>query len=172
MAGRALVVYESMFGSTRDVAEAVAEGLSTRMEVTVTEVGSAPDEVGEDVALLVVGGPTHAFGMSRPHTREDAARLTTTLVSRGIGIREWLERATIPATVPAAVFDTRVDRPRLPGSAAAAVGKRLRRLGVRVTARASFHVSGKVGGLLDGELQRAEQWGRVIAPEQRRVAAG
>ena len=27
-----------------------------------------------DVILLVVGGPTHAFGMSRPRTREDAMK--------------------------------------------------------------------------------------------------
>ena len=54
----ALVVYESMFGNTRQIAEAVAEGLGSAMEVRVVEVGTAPPVVGEDVALLVVGGPT------------------------------------------------------------------------------------------------------------------
>lgn len=168
---RALVVYESMFGTTRDIAEAIAEGLSSTMSVTVTEVGAAPKEVPADIGLLVVGGPTHAFGMSRPSTREDAAKQTATLVSTGIGIREWLAEAEIDASVPVAVFDTRVDRPRLPGSAAAAAAKRLRRRGRRITAKASFYVTGREGGPVDGELGRARWWGRVIAPEPRRTAA-
>ena len=69
----ALVVFESMYGNTRAIAEAIAAGLSTRMSVEVKEVGVAPEMIGEDVALLVVGGPTHAHGMSKPETRHTAA---------------------------------------------------------------------------------------------------
>ena len=54
---RALVVYESMYGNTRDVAKAVADGLATRMPVQLTEVGTAPTVLGDDIGLLVVGAP-------------------------------------------------------------------------------------------------------------------
>ena len=71
---RALVVYESMFGNTQAIADAVADGLAARVRVDAVEVGAAPTVVGDDVVLLVVGGPTHAFGMSRQATRQDAGR--------------------------------------------------------------------------------------------------
>jgi hypothetical protein len=71
---RAVVVFESMFGNTKAIAEAVADALSTVLPVELVEVGTASEVVPRDVALLVVGGPTHAFGMSRPDTRRTAVR--------------------------------------------------------------------------------------------------
>ncbi|WP_201776640.1 flavodoxin family protein [Allosalinactinospora lopnorensis] len=62
---RALVVYESMFGNAETVAEEIAAGVATRLGVDVAEVSSAPRSLGGDVGLLIVGGPTHAFGMTR-----------------------------------------------------------------------------------------------------------
>ena len=59
----ALVVYESMFGSTRAVAQAVADGITSIMPVEVVEVASAPDPSTLAVDVLVVGAPTHAFGL-------------------------------------------------------------------------------------------------------------
>ncbi|MDA0634198.1 flavodoxin domain-containing protein [Nonomuraea sp. MCN248] len=162
----ALVVYESMYGNTRQIAEAVAEGLAERMRAEVVEVGSAPGIIDEDVALLVVGGPTHAFAMSRAATRRSAADdAPQGLVSRGIGIREWLSGLrTGSARLAAAAFDTRVAKPRLPGSAARGAANRLRRLGVRSAAPAhSFYVSGTKGPLVAGELDRAREWGETLA---------
>ena len=54
----ALVVYESMFGNTQQVATAIADGLRGSFDVTMTEVSAAPKDVTADVELLVVGGPT------------------------------------------------------------------------------------------------------------------
>ncbi|HEX4811393.1 MAG TPA: flavodoxin domain-containing protein [Nonomuraea sp.] len=162
----ALVVYESMFGNTKQIAEAVAEGLATRLRTKVVEVGSAPATAGPEVGLLVVGGPTHAFSMSRTSTRRSAAQQTTQpLVSRGDGVREWLSAlATASAEVRSAAFDTRVAKPRVPGSAARGIARRLRRLGVRVVAPAqSFYVTGTEGPLAAGELERARQWGESLA---------
>src|SRR6476646_4682627 len=70
--GRALVVYESMFGNTEAVAHALAQGLGLRMLVEVVPVTQAPAKVDCGVELLVVGGPTHAFGLSRASTRRSA----------------------------------------------------------------------------------------------------
>jgi len=52
--------------------EAEAEGLGRHGRVEVVEVGQAILPVPHDLDLLVVGGPTHAFSMSRPNTRRSA----------------------------------------------------------------------------------------------------
>ena len=168
---RALVVYESMFGNTRDVAGAIAEGLKTRLEVELVEVGAVGTAIPDDVALLVVGGPTHAHGMTTPETRADAAgRAGERLVSRGIGIREWL--AGLPAGTarpPTAVFDTRIKGPGfLWGSAAKSAQKLLGEAGLATIVPAeSFLVGGPTGPLFDrladGELDRARRWGEELA---------
>jgi flavodoxin len=163
---KALVVYESMFGNTRTIATAVAEGLaSTRADVEVSEVGVAPVEVGDDVDLLVVGAPTHAFGMSHPNTRTSALEHTDQpLVSPGIGLREWLDRVRARAGLAVAAFDTRTDQRWLPGSAARGAQRRLRRRGFQpVTGARNFHVTGMTGPLVDGEPDRAREWGERLA---------
>ena len=56
----AIVVYESIYGNTRAIAEAIAEGLGGAPAVS-------PAELPADAAqadLLVVGGPTHIHGMA------------------------------------------------------------------------------------------------------------
>ena len=160
----AVVVYESMFGCTRDVAEAVAEGVRTRMPVDVVEVGEADDPGRGDVSLLVVGAPTHAFGLSRPATREDAARTAGhDVISARRGVREWLDSAS-RCHAQAAAFDTHVSHPDLPGHASRRAAKRLRRLGCHLVVPAeSFAVGGMQGPVEPGELDRARAWGAEVA---------
>lgn len=162
---RALVVYESMFGNTKAVAHAIAKGLETWAVVDVVEVNAAPTVFGEDVSLLVVGGPTHAFGLSRESTRRDAATKTTRpLISTGDGVREWLSRIAHPAAgIAAATFDTKINKPRLPGSAAKGAHKRMRWLRFRMAAPPeSFFVTDATGPLVEGELERARSWGERL----------
>ncbi|WP_282944447.1 flavodoxin family protein [Cellulomonas endometrii] len=167
----ALVVYESMFGSTMAVAEAIAAGLRETLLVRTVEVGELASETGgmsvdPDVRLLVVGGPTHAFGMSTSATRASATRESRArLVSSQIGIREWLDGLRMPARPPlVAAFDTRIDRPGMTGSAARAAQHLLERYGSSsaVPAR-SFMVQGMSGGLVEGQLGEAREWGRTLA---------
>jgi Flavodoxin len=168
---RALVVYESIYGNTQAVAKAIAGGLSASMEVELVEVGGAPRMLGEDVVLLVVGGPTHAHGMSKPDSRANAAgKAGERQVSRGAGIREWLEAVQVGSRqVAAAAFDTRIKGPELLwGSAAKAADKELRRRGLRVIVPpASFLIGGPTGPvfdrLLEGEAERASEWGAALA---------
>ena len=160
---RALVVFESMFGNTEQVARAIAVGIAETMDVQVVGVSGA--EVPADGApLLVVGAPTHAFSLSRPLTRADANRQGAHS-DPDLGLREWLERlgAGRHAEV-AAAFDTRFRQGRhLPGSAARKAAKVLRHKGYRVAACESFYVEDTAGPLVVGELARATAWGRGLA---------
>lgn len=161
-----VVVYESMFGNTRAIAEAIATGLEGAAPVTVREVGEM-GPLPDDVDLLIVGAPTHAFSMSKPATRADAATKPHDgpIVSRGIGLREWI--GALPAAdhaVSVATFDTRVRHPRLPGSAAKAAAKALKAHGYRVIADPeTFDVHGMTGPLYPGETERATSWGAGVA---------
>ena len=62
-----LVVHESLFGNTRDVAEAIAEGLRDGRGSVRVDCISAAERQPADLPtadLLVVGGPTHDHGMA------------------------------------------------------------------------------------------------------------
>lgn len=163
---RATVVYESMFGCTRDVALAVAEGLASVGAVDVDEVGDAARELPIGTQLLVVGAPTHARGLSRPRTRADAAHRAPRDVlpdTERIGLREWIDLLRGQVTgIRAATFDTRVES-RLAGSAATRAARILDRRGfVLLDEPHGFVVEGLTGPVREGELDRAREWGAAL----------
>lgn len=170
---RALVVYESMYGNTRAVAETIAEGLAEHGEVQLLEVQDAPQGIDGGIDLLVVGGPTHAHGMSRMSTRKSGSSGKQPPVpgfSPAVGIREWLTMIDRPSgSVPtaAAAFDTRFAKARwLTGSAARGAATRLERLGFRlISPPMSFFVTETAGPLAEGEAAHARRWGSQLAGE-------
>lgn len=165
----ALVVYETMFGNTRSIAEAIAHGLREVGQVTVTDVATAPRRLDPDLTLLAVGAPTHAFSMSRPATRRSAVTAGAHPLDVGQGIREWLDRVNPGPGRPVVVtFDTRVNVPLLPGSAARAAARALRRLDLTVLDSRTFWVTAQEGPLRDGEIERATAWGRELAASRMR----
>lgn len=167
----ALVVYESMFGNTRAVAEVVAAGLGSAATVSTFEVSTAPVLFTDDFDLLVVGGPTHAFGMSRESTRRSAVEQGAPPARAKVGIREWMEQIQLgPRLRLGATFDTRIDHPRVPGSAARKAARRLQREGLELAAPPeSFFVTEVSGPLLEGELDRARRWGKSLTTRTRKL---
>ena len=159
----AMVVYETVWGNTEELAREIAAGIGADT-VDVVDAASAPPGIESDVDLLVVGGPTHAFSMSTASTRESARQQGATRIPAS-GIREWIELLSAPtSSVPVATFDTRVVSPRLPGSAAKKAMRKLVALGFRPAAKPeTFGVHGYSGPVADGELERARQWGRTLA---------
>lgn len=128
---KALVVYESMYGNTEAVARAVADGLSGTFEVSLADVRDMLPAT--DVNLLVVGSPTHAFGLSRPATRADAAHQGAVREGAAdVGLREYLGCSPALDGIGAAAFDTKINKPFVPGSAARRARRELRRLGCRM----------------------------------------
>jgi hypothetical protein len=163
---RAMVVYESMWGNTEQIARAIAEGLGTKLDVNVVEVSEAPAAPGEDVALVLAGGPTHAFSMTRENTRADAVKQGARQGHVDIGLREWLSGLPgHPEGQLLVTFDTRVKQVRhLPGSAAKSAGRLARQHGYRRFADSeSFYVDDVSGPLLEGETDRATRWGAALA---------
>ncbi|MGX5654829.1 flavodoxin family protein [Geodermatophilus nigrescens] len=166
---RALVVYESVFGDARSIAQAVAEGLFGTVPADVVAAAEAPADIGPDVVLLVVGGPNHAFGMPSPSTRQGAVdQHGADIRDIRTGLHEWLETVHVSAPhLPAAAFDTRSGEHRLIARmdhAARTEETLLRRTGAHLVAPAEhFSVAGTKGPLVEGEQDRAREWGRLLA---------
>lgn len=163
---RAVIVFDSMFGNTHEIADAIAEGLVEYADVDLVSVDDALGTVGSDVDLLVVGGPTHGHGLSNRASRQASGKQTAQgAVSGRIGLREWLAGLAEPTrAVAASTFDTRFDKPAwLTGSAARQAAARLRRRGYRLIAPpASFYIDSASGPLRPGESDRARRWGEML----------
>lgn len=170
-----VVVYESMFGNTKTVAEDIAAGLGETEEVRIGSVDEiAPDGL-RDAALIVIGGPTQSRGLARPETRRSlagAARLKYGPVLPGrLSLAGWLDQLG-PGATRAAAFDTRFGQPMLiSGSASKLIANRLQSKGYSLVSRQSFIVRGTGGPLADGERARARTWGRELAAAARATAA-
>jgi flavodoxin len=162
----ALIVYESMFGNTRRLAEAIADALKTAgVDAAIMPAHSAPSDLS-DYGLVVIGAPTHAHSLPRSSSRTQAAEwaadpakeLTLEPTAGTTGVREWLDRVMLVGNPRFATFSTRVDIPRIfAGDASAAIAKRLRRRGADVGAHADFLVD-QASHLVDGEETRAREW--------------
>lgn len=69
----ALIVYESMFGNTRKLADAIADALrASGVDTSIMHAQEAPTDLS-DYRLVVVGAPTHAHSLPRPKSRAEAS---------------------------------------------------------------------------------------------------
>ena len=165
---KAVVVYESSYGNTAAIGEAIADTLRTEgVDVRAGSVDTIrPTEVAA-IDLLIAGGPTHMHGMTRPSTRKAGAADTKNTYEEPTvvtGLREWLADVAPGVRRPAAAFDTRFDKSVvITGSAAKGIAKRLEHLGFRLLVEPeSFFVTNE-NRLVDGELEHAAAWARSLA---------
>jgi hypothetical protein len=173
---RTLIVYETLFGNAKLVAEAIGDGLRAGGEVSVVDVRAATEAI-EDVDLLVVGGPTHQLGLTRPGSRRQAeTQYEEAPPAAQTGLREWIAALQMPRGTAAAVFDTRLNHPsvlRVLDHAARTTGRLLERRGAHTVAPPQrFLVESATGPLLPHETDRARDWGQTLlrlagAPAQR-----
>jgi len=169
---RAVIVYESMFGSTHAVADAIGRGLvEAADQVIMMGVAESDPEVIAAADLLVVGGPTHVHGMTSKRTREAAVQsaaddedLHLEPHADGPGLRDWFDELADGADRMAAAFDTRIDKPAvLTGRASKAIARRLQHHGFRSVADPMSFLVDTHGQLLDGQEAAAMAWGRELA---------
>ena len=157
---RSLVVYDSVFGNTEEIARAIAGVLASAGEVKAARVGDVDHGDLEGIDLLVVGSPTRAF-RATPATMTFVKGLPPDALAR----------------VRVAAFDTRVDvaqvgskfltfMVKLFGYAAKPIAEGLeKRGGVRAAVPEGFFVSDKEGPITEGERNRAEGWARSLTSE-------
>jgi hypothetical protein len=171
---RVVVVYESMYGNTHQVAEAIANGLADVDDSEVLSLEDAMPGVIQAADLVVVGGPTHVHGMSRESTRNAAVEaadkkpeLELDPDAPGPGLREWL--ASLPrSATKAAAFDTRIDAPALfTGRASKGIARHLRKHGFELIVEPESFLVTKDNILVDGEADRARRWAEAIASKLR-----
>jgi flavodoxin len=150
---RILVVYDSVFGNTEKIAQAIAEALGAQGPADILHVSkAAPDRLAQ-TDLLVVGSPTRGF---RP--TEAMAALLKAIPSRALkGVR-------------VAAFDTRFKADELDsaglrflvktgGYAAKRIASQLEKAGGILTAPPEgFYIEDTEGPLKAGELERAKGW--------------
>lgn len=164
----ALVVYESMYGNTAQIAAAIGDGLRDGgFETIVAPLDDVEPARVSEVALLVIGGPTHAHSMSRTSTREQARadeKNTYEEPTDDPGLRDWMDSLPDGDGHLGAAFDTRFHAPRaLTGSAAKGIAQRLHKRGFRPAGGPGSFLVTKQNTLEDGELERARAWAREIA---------
>src|SRR6266566_6819864 len=142
-----LIIYDSTFGNTEQLARAMADRLGEYGMVIlfrVPETG-ALEIKGADV--LIMGGPTQRHGTS-PAMRAFLERIPRRTL-HGLG---------------AAVFDTRYHMSAWKsGSAAPRITSRLKRAGASlIMPPESFFVAEREGPLEEGEIERAVQWAEQV----------
>lgn len=175
-----VVVFESLFGNTHAVAEAVAEGARAGggerdTEVRLLRVSEASPAQLREADVLVVGGPTHIRRMTSARSRrlglqgqekaaeERGLHLDAEPDAQGPGVRDWFERLPLgrPHTLGAA-FDTRAAS-RFAGGASHGIDRQLRRHGYELIGEPEgFVVEGTEGPLRAGERDRARAWGAAL----------
>jgi hypothetical protein len=159
---KAIVVYESHWGNTAAIAQAIAEGIGEGARVATTD--EAVDAELSGIDLLVAGAPV--MMLSLPH---ESARSRVETDHKGPPgdashpvLRTWLEGLPRASGVKAAAFDTRLRW--TPRGAYGSIESGLREAGYDVVSRGKgFVVTGTYGPLRDGELERARTWGRELA---------
>lgn len=151
-----VVVYDSIYGNTRTIAEAIRDVLAPGNEVRLASIQEARDLDLTATDLLIVGSPTRGFR-------------STPLISSYV---EGLDR--VPPGKLAAAFDTRLDletvKPEplrwvidVGGYAASRIAASLERHGfVMKGGLAGFLVEGSEGPLKEGEIERARDWARNL----------
>ena len=157
---KSLVIYDSVFGNTEEIARAVGKALEAGGSASVVAVLDANAAMLEDVDLVVAASPTRGF---KPMP----------------SITKFLDELSDGALAgkKAAAFDTRIDletiKPKLfrfivskAGYADKALAKLLQNKGGQlVEPTAGFFVDDSEGPISMGELDRAVEWAKALISE-------
>lgn len=152
-----LIIYDSVFGNTEQIARSIGNSLSSEENVETFRVSDIKSEQLIGLKLLIVGSPTRAF---KP-TKE---------------IIKFLNK--IPSNslkgIKVAAFDTRISNTdinsrilkilmKLFGYAAKPISDKLKKSGGDlIIPPEGFYVKDSEGPLKDGEIERAANWAKVI----------
>lgn len=143
-----LVIYDSHYGNTKRIAQAIADTLHAFGQAQAVHVDPDRSFKFQGVDLLILGSPTQGF--------------------RPTPAMQFLLETVSPASLSGlavACFDTRFRGRLWKNSAAPRMAKQLRTMGVEpIVPPESFFVKAmkKEGPLLTGEVERAATWARML----------
>ena len=152
---KTLIIYDSLYGNTKEIAEAIFNGIG-QPDTKILPIEKTITDDLIDIKLLIVGSPTQG-GTARPAILDFLKRISNTSLT-GIKV---------------ATFDTRfleVNQKmalrllmKTIGYAAPKIAKILESKGGELIVKPEgFIVKKKEGPLLNGELQRAQEWGKSV----------
>ena len=154
---KALVVYDSVYGNTEKIAQAIGGALGPQVQVQVLRVGDAKPEHVVGLDLVVAGAPTHG-SMPSPAMKAWLKALASNSL-HGIKVAAFDTRVAVSDIKPAiAAFFV-----KLFGYAAPAIANSLTKHGGTLVIPAEgFLVKDTQGPPKEGEIERAEAWARQI----------
>jgi hypothetical protein len=167
---RTVIIYESIYGNTHQVAEQLADVARSHGDAVLVPAEEATRASLDGADLLLVGGPTHVHGMSCRATRQGGGADTDPHADHpagadvpGPGLRDWFRAVGRVDGLSAVAFDTRCVGPEvLTGRASVGIGRRLRHYGfTEVAAPRSFLVT-RDNSLVEGECERAHEWAASV----------
>lgn len=140
---RALVIFDSNFGNTKLIADAITSELGP--DAKLVSVAECTTVELEGIDLLVVGSPIVGWRPSEKMGKFLA----------GLSKGQFQE-------LKAAAFDTRM-KTRLSGDAARKIAGALEKAGAKILVPPqAFYVKGKEGPLVEGEIERATAFAKAI----------
>ena len=147
---KVLIVYDSVYGNTEKIAQAIGSVITG--DVKVLRAGEVNTSELESLDFLIVGAPTQG-GRPTPVMQDFLKKVTESAV-KGINL---------------AAFDTRISTKWVGifGYAAGRIARNLKgRGGNLVASPEGFFVEGTKGPLKEGELERAAGWAQEIVKSQ------
>ena len=154
---KVLIVYDSVFGNTEQIAQAIGNSLGSKENVEILRVSEVKPEQLIGLELLIVGSPTRVFKPTK-------------------AIMNFLNKIPLNVLkgVKVAAFDTRISTAdvnsrllnilvKLFGYAAKPIAYKLEKKGGSlIIPPEGFFVIDSKGPLKDGELERAADWAKQI----------
>jgi len=155
---KSLVVFDSQFGNTERVAQAIGVALGSQGEVEVIRVQDVRPEHLTRIHSLIVGSPTQRFRPT-PAIMDFLKNLPKDAL-KGIKVAAFDTRLTEEEIEKVSILSFFV---RIFGYAAKPISNRLQKKGGElILPPEGFYVDGMEGPLLDGELERAADWVKRI----------
>lgn len=154
---KALIVYDSFFGNTEKIAQAIGNSLGSKENIETLRVSEVKPEQLIGLELLIVGSPTRVFRPTK--TIMDFINKIPLNVLKGVKV---------------AAFDTRISTVdvnsrflnilvKLFGYASKPIAYKLeKKEGSLIIPPEAFFVKASEGPLKDGELERAADWAKLI----------
>jgi flavodoxin I len=146
---KVLIVYDSAYGNTEQIAKAIASAFSTQDNAGILRAGEVKSEQMQGAEVLIIGSPTN--GGKATKQMLDFLNLLPESAIKSLKI---------------AVFDTRLTNKMagIFGYAAGKIADNLKKRGGNlILSPEGFFVKRSKGPLKEGELERAASWGKTIS---------